>query len=220
MLASTLKQSVPLAWEVITCGMKVVDCGCYGWRLADHCTRVGATLIGVDQVEPPNKPPSAEFAMIRDGVMSLPDGYADVVVASHIQEHVIDPVAFMQELMRVTRPGGLIWIEAPSELSAIPCASDDAEDHEFVNFWDDPTHIRPWTPGAMYRLALSCHCLPLGIGRCDAGGIPATRMLGRKPEDAVVALPSRYVSLRGVDPGVGNAWVHVWGERPKLPSFE
>lgn len=54
--------------------------------------------------------------------------------------------------MRITRRGGVIWIEAPSELAVQPVSSSDAEDHSFESFWDDPTHIRPWTPGALYRL--------------------------------------------------------------------
>jgi SAM-dependent methyltransferase len=212
-----VERIVPAVDEVIRPGvLTVVDCGCYGWRHAAHCQRVGASLIGVDQAEPPGRPPGAAFAAINKGVVELPGGSADVVIASHVLEHVVAPVDFMWELMRITRRGGLIWIEAPSELSAQPVASDDAEDHSFESFWDDPTHIRPWTPGALYRLALSCHCMPLAISRCDAGGIPSVRMMGRKPYFADAVQQPRYVSLRGVPPGVVNAWRHVWG----APSFD
>jgi len=176
-----------------------------------------AILIGVDQAEPPGRPHGAVFAASRGGVIELPDGAADVVIASHVLEHVVAPVEFMWELMRITRLGGLIWIEAPSELAARPISSDDAEDHSFVSFWDDPTHIRPWTPGALYRLALSCCCMPLAISRCDAGGIPSTRMMARKPLISEGAKQPRYVSLRGVRPGIANAWAHVWGN-PSLDS--
>ena len=149
--------------------------------------------------------------MIRGLAIELDDDVADVVVASHILEHIQEPVAFMRELMRITRPGGVIWIEAPSELAAMTCASNDPEDHSFSSFWDDPTHVRPWSPGAMYRLALSCQCMPVAISRCDAGGIPSTRMIGRKPMDCHAAPSTRYVSLRNVSPGIENAWDHVWG---------
>ncbi len=205
-----LEKSVPAVEDVIRAGMTVVDYGCYGWRLAADCHRVGAFLIGADQAEPPGRPSAAKFAVIDEGVVDLPDGCADVVVACHVLEHMVNPVKFMWELMRITSPGGLIWIEAPSELSAQPVASDDAEDHSFVSFWDDPTHIRPWTPGAVYRLALSCCCMPLAISRCDARGIPSIRMMARKPYVAAAVTQPRYVSLLGVYPGVANAWAHVW----------
>lgn len=191
--------------------MTVVDCGCFGWRLAQQCSLVGAKLIGVDQVEPPHRPSGAEFAAMRGLSIDLEDNIADVVIASHILEHIHEPVAFLRELMRITNPGGLVWIEAPSELATMTVASSDPEDHSFCSFWDDPTHVRPWSPGALYRLALSCQCLPLAISRCDAGGIPSTRMLGRKPLDCVSAPSTRYVSLRGVAPGIHNAWAHIWG---------
>lgn len=210
MSPSYTHQNTPLVEHIIADGLRVVDCGCYGWRLAGHCHRVGAALTGVDQAEPPGKPGNAAFAKIDSGVIALPDEFADVVVASHVLEHVLSPVIFMQELVRITRQGGLIWIEAPSELSAMPPSSDDPEDHSFANFWDDPTHVRPWTPGAMYRLALSCHCMPVAVSRCDADGIPSTRMLARKPK--AESQQPRYVGLRGVKPGFSNAWSHVWGK--------
>ena len=206
----SIQQPVPSIEKIISRGSKVVDCGCYGWRLADSCRDAGALLTGVDQAEPPGRPNGAQFTVMKDGRIDLPDGFADVTVASHILEHVIEPVKFFWELMRITRPGGMVWVEAPSELS-VRSSSDNAEDGSFESFWDDPTHIRPWTPGAMYRLALGCHCAPIAISRHNSGSIPCTRMLGQKPLHTRDATEPRYVSLLNVDLGVKNAWAHVWG---------
>lgn len=208
---SSANRQAPPVNEVIGAGATVVDCGCYGWRLVEHCRLVGAQLIGVDQAEPPEIPSGVKFARILGHAIDLGDDVADVVVASHILEHLQEPIAFMRELIRITKPGGLVWVEAPSELAEMAASSNDPEDHSFQSFWDDPTHVRPWSPGAMYRLALSCQCLPIAISRCDAGGIPSTRMVGRKPINCHAAPPTRYVSLRGVGPGVLDAWNHVWG---------
>ncbi len=206
-----INRQAPDAVQMIEAGQTVVDCGCYGWRLAEQCRLMGAQLIGVDQAVPPQIPEGVEFAMVRGLAIELDSDCADLVIASHILEHIQEPIAFMRELMRITRPGGLVWIEAPSELSAMTSASNEADDHSFSSFWDDPTHVRPWSPGAMYRLALSCQCMPVAIGRCDAGGIPSTRMVGRKPKDCHGVSPTRYVSLRNIEPGIENAWRHVWG---------
>ncbi|NDH08804.1 MAG: hypothetical protein EBY16_04185 [Gammaproteobacteria bacterium] len=83
-------------------------------------------------------------------------------------------------------------------------------DHQFLSFWDAPTHIRPWTPGALYRLALSCYCVPCQIERAEFGGIPVVRMVGLKPTDCFGIPPIAYVSLLNVAPGLDNAWQHVW----------
>lgn len=188
----------------------VVDCGCYGWRLSEPCQSAQARLIGVDRSEPPGRPNGVDFAAMKGTDIDLPNETADLVIASHILEHLQEPLAFMQELMRITRPGGVIWIESPSELSALRIASSDPEDHSFVSFWDDPTHVRPWSPGALYRLAISCRCVPVGISRSNADGIPSCRMVCRKPIDDYKASTPKYVGLRSVNPGISNAWNHIW----------
>lgn len=200
--------------DYIQPGFKVVDCGCYGWRLADLCRSKKAQLIGVDRTEPPEKPSDVDFASMQGVNIHLDDDLEHMVVANHIIEHLQDPVSFMVELVRITRPDGMIWIEAPSELSALTPGTDDPSDHKFSNFWDDPTHVRPWTPGALYRLALTCACIPVMIDRSDADGLPTSRMLARKPSDCHGAPETRYVTLREVPSGFLNAWHHVWGQNP------
>jgi len=188
----------------------VLDIGCFGWRLAQACASHGHRLIGLDRAEPPDRPAAAGFALMNGVQLDLPDDLGHLTVAAHVLEHLDQPILFFAELARVTAPGGLIWIEAPSELSAMPRASDDPADHAFVSFWDDPTHVRPWTPAAFYRLALSCQCLPLACGRAQTGGIPVSRMLARKPLDVHGRPPTTYVSLLGVEPGLEAAWRAVW----------
>ena len=188
----------------------VLDIGCFGWRLAQACADHGHRLIGLDRTEPPGRPAGAGFAVMNDAQIDLADDSGQLTVAAHVLEHMDQPIPFFAELARVTAPGGLIWIEAPSELSAIPRASDDPADHAFVSFWDDPTHVRPWTPAAFYRLALSCQCVPLGCGRTETGGIPVSRMLARKPFNVQGRPQTTYVSLLGVEPGLEAAWRATW----------
>lgn len=190
----------------------VLDVGCFGWRLAELTSAYGATLVGADLAEPPGRPRGARFVRIEDNAIAMPPSQCELVVAAHVLEHVMDATRFMRELVRVTSPGGLIYIEAPSELACVPRSSDDAADHSFHNFWDDPTHIRPWTPGALYRLALSCEAMPVAIERASAGGIPVARMVARKPAWVAGAGRQKYVSLRDVPRGVHNAWAAVWGD--------
>lgn len=206
----SVNRSVQPISDFIVRGSTVVDCGCYGWRLSEPCQSVQARLIGVDRSEPPGRPTGVDFAAMEGTEIDLPNEVADFVIASHILEHLQEPLAFMQELMRITRPGGVVWIESPSELSALRIASSDPEDHSFVSFWDDPTHVRPWSPGALYRLAISCQCVPVAISRSNTDGIPSCRMVCRKPIDGHQVSTPKYVGLRSVSPGISNAWNHIW----------
>lgn len=65
---------------------------------------------------------AGEFGIVIDRPFVVADGYHlpfadktfDYVIASHILEHMSDPVAFVRELMRVSRAG---YIETPSAVS-------------------------------------------------------------------------------------------------------
>lgn len=43
----------------------------------------------------------------------LSDGRFDLIVAEHILEHMTDPIAFLKEIHRVSRPGADVVIEVP-----------------------------------------------------------------------------------------------------------
>jgi SAM-dependent methyltransferase len=201
---------VPSMIVDLPAGSVVLDIGCFGWRLAQACAQKGHRMIGVDRVEPTGRPPSAGFASMAGCDLHLADDMGQLTVASHVLEHMDQPIPFFSELARVTAPGGWIWIEAPSELSAMARASDDPSDQAFVSFWDDPTHVRPWTPAALFRLALSCQCMPVSCGRAQIDGIPVSRMVARKPFEVLGRPQTTYVSLAGVGPGVEAAWRATW----------
>ncbi|UKY50052.1 class I SAM-dependent methyltransferase [Streptomyces inhibens] len=52
-----------------------------------------------------------EGAVVADGyLLPLADGAADICFSSNVLEHVADPQTFLSEMVRVTRPGGLIYV--------------------------------------------------------------------------------------------------------------
>src|SRR5215472_15915745 len=59
--------------------------------------------------------------------LTFPDDTVDHSEASHLIEHLHNPLPFMEELWRVTRPGGTIAPRCPHG------SSDDAD--------EDPTHV-------------------------------------------------------------------------------
>lgn len=44
----------------------------------------------------------------------LPVGYFDLVMASHVIEHVEDPRGFTQKVRSILKPGGIFWFETPN----------------------------------------------------------------------------------------------------------
>ena len=170
-------------------------------------------MIGLDQVEPPGRPEHARFAHASGSVFDLPDDCCELAVAGHVLEHVSDGIGFASELLRIVKPGGHVWIESPSEIGCHTLSSDDPEDQHFYSFWDDPQHVRPWTPGALYRLAITCQAVPLAIQRAQTGDVPVSRMFARKPEFVRGKPATRYVTLKDVGYGVREAYEAVWGKQ-------
>ncbi len=57
-------------------------------------------------------------AVVGDGLaLPLPDGSVDLTCTLNALEHVGDPWAFLAELVRVTRPGGLVFVGVTNWLS-------------------------------------------------------------------------------------------------------
>lgn len=201
----------------LAAGSRVADLGCNGWLLAPLIESRGLDLLGVDTAKPSSVPHGARFSDLSDWLSGAHESSMDAIIASHVLEHVANPSDLMIPATRNLKPGGWFWIETPSELSLIPSGVESDRLHEFASFWDDPTHVRPHTPGSLYRLLIAHRLVPLGVGRCVSKGIACSRALGRKPlishGDAY-----RYVTLPNVEATVSAAWERVWAE--PLPSFE
>jgi SAM-dependent methyltransferase len=101
-------------------GSVVVDIGGGPGYFRDDFTRRGATYIVVD--------PDLQEMSIRcrpgplcvqgDGLaLPLRTGSVDVCFSSNALEHVPDPERFADEMVRVTRPGGLIYLAYTNWLS-------------------------------------------------------------------------------------------------------
>ncbi|MFF1376853.1 class I SAM-dependent methyltransferase [Streptomyces sp. NPDC058308] len=92
-------------------GRVVVDIGGGGGYFTEEFRRRGAQcfLFEPNPAELGAKPP--EGAVVADGyLLPLADGVADVTFSSNVLEHVDDPQTFLSEMVRVTAPGGLIYV--------------------------------------------------------------------------------------------------------------
>ncbi|GAA2243878.1 class I SAM-dependent methyltransferase [Streptomyces amakusaensis] len=99
-------------------GRTVVDIGGGGGYFTEEFRRRGARafLFEADVRELGPEPPGG--TVVADGcLLPLADGSADVCFSSNVLEHVADPRSFLGEMIRVTRPGGLIYLSFTNWLS-------------------------------------------------------------------------------------------------------
>ncbi|NLU69238.1 class I SAM-dependent methyltransferase [Streptomyces sp. HNM0574] len=94
-------------------GATVADVGGGSGHFTREFRRRGARcfLFEPDPRELHAHGPGPDGAVIADGyLLPLADGAADVCFSSNVLEHVADPPTFLSEMVRVTRPGGLIYV--------------------------------------------------------------------------------------------------------------
>lgn len=125
-------------------------------------------------------------------------GPFDLVVASHVMEHLLefDPLRLLHGLLAAE---GLLYVEVPD-----PLRYETQERREFLYYFDR-LHVNHFTPQSMARLAATCGFasvkhFPYSFPYRDGGEYPAFGMLLRKgPADAGVTSPdilaavSRYI---------------------------
>jgi 2-polyprenyl-3-methyl-5-hydroxy-6-metoxy-1,4-benzoquinol methylase len=136
-------------------GNRFLDVGCGEGSLLDLVTEEsqGAREITGFEISAAR----AERAQARghrvvvseDGRVPLADGFADVVASTHVVEHVPDDVAYVKELARLTRPGGVVYLETPIKLRGAWYFRHNPE----AGWVLDPTHVREYrSPAEVHAL--------------------------------------------------------------------
>jgi 2-polyprenyl-3-methyl-5-hydroxy-6-metoxy-1,4-benzoquinol methylase len=71
----------------------------------------------------------------------IPDDHFDVIIMSHVIEHLSNGYSVIESLIPKLAQGGCMYVETPSYLTLnYPSATG------FLNFYDDPTHKRVYDP--------------------------------------------------------------------------
>lgn len=121
-----------------------VGCGTGGFLQVMERANPDIQSFGIDLGYPSSFLSDGSFSRGSASQIPFADDGFDVVTCAHVVEHLQDPQACVRELVRVCRPGGFVYIETPSPRSAwFPF---------FNTFWDDPTHVRPYSRVGLKRL--------------------------------------------------------------------
>jgi SAM-dependent methyltransferase len=194
-------------------GKRVLDVGCgvkpyYPWFSG------AAEYVGVDVGENPH-------ADLQGAVEALPldDGSFDVVIATQLLEHVVDPEAAVRELHRVTAPGGRVLLST----------------HGVMFYHPNPVDYWRWTHAGLERLFQSASewervtvdpcagttaCLGFLLStyvhllakRAGADRVAAPLIAGINA--AAAAVDGRVAALRELQPGALIANFHVTAVKP------
>jgi 2-polyprenyl-3-methyl-5-hydroxy-6-metoxy-1,4-benzoquinol methylase len=98
----------------------------------------------------------------EDDLEGVPGGYYDVVILSHVIEHLRDGLGVLGRLVTKLRPGGIIYVETPHPRSLhLPSMKGS------LNFHDDDSHVRVYTQEEITAglTASGCRILQAGTRR-------------------------------------------------------
>src|SRR3972149_10541180 len=97
--------NLPVETDKRCCRVKYVD------RLTpDEVKRRFPELKDVDII-----PPDIIFDVALDGLSPIADNSLDFVIASHLHEHVPNPLGLIKECYRVLRNNGVLYLAAPDK---------------------------------------------------------------------------------------------------------
>lgn len=99
-------------------GMRVLDVGSGNGDIAEFFARQNQ-VDSVDVEDRRREPGAANFVSVDDEQLPFPDATFDLVLSHHVIEHVSDHGAHLQELRRVVRPDGHVYLATPNRSSPI-----------------------------------------------------------------------------------------------------
>ena len=135
--------------------------------------------VGVDVVRYDALPADAEF---RPSDLDTPrwpidDAVADVSVSVETIEHLENPRAFFRELARITKPGGLIVVTTPNQLSLLSKLALVVK-NQFMAFQERPgqypAHRTALLEIDLIHIARECGLTEIEVTYTNRGRIPGT----------------------------------------------
>ena len=89
---------------------------------------------------------------IEDSSIEVNDSFFDSISCIHVIEHLKNPDLMIREFSRLLKQKGKLYIEAPNTRSIL---TPSLRLGMTWNFFDDPTHVRPYSKGALCSLLKS-----------------------------------------------------------------
>ena len=108
----------------------LLDLGCADRFLEPACKSENWNYRGLDYTD-------VNFEL---GTFPVENNSVDFAVSLAVIEHLRDPENFISEVYRCLKPGGVVYLSTPNFQL------------DWKNFYNDPTHVRPYTPESIEQL--------------------------------------------------------------------
>ena len=134
---------------------RILDLGCGPGK---NCLELRALsphleFHGVDLLEKSAVPDFIQYHTLdlNAPVLPYPDDFFEAIIFVHVIEHLEKPLSLGPEIKRVLAPGGRIYIETPNWTTMLvpSFGYKRAQGYPF-NFFDDHTHVKPWSKHGLY----------------------------------------------------------------------
>ncbi len=154
----------------------ILDVGCGGGALKGFVDSMFERYVETDLVRYETFPAGCEFRPANlDMGLPFPASFADAVVAAEVIEHLENPRALMRELVRVAKPGGVIIVTTPNQLSILSLLTLITK-HRFAMFQDVhyPAHLTALLEIDLLRMAEETGLIDVSVIYTCQGPIPKT----------------------------------------------
>ena len=139
-----LKQLASSAWNVIMSAIdvscpKVVDLGSGTGKHALFAPK-DCFFVACDVFEEGSNYVRGDQHFVQCDIRKLPFNQSvfDAAICSHVIEHFVNPMEVMSQIRWILKANGVLYIETPNPT--------------YAYFWDDYSHVRPYTAYALRSL--------------------------------------------------------------------
>lgn len=111
-------------------------------------------IYGIDLLEKDEVPDFVNYikSNLDTEPLPYPDEFLDAILMSHVIEHLNHPLQLGSEINRVMKGGAVIYVETPNWTTMfVPSFGFKRDQHNPFNFFDDPTHIKPWSKHGIFE---------------------------------------------------------------------
>lgn len=99
-------------------GKKVLDIGCGNGQICREFNKNKNKIYGVD-IEDVRKFKDFQFSLVDSATLPYENDLFDIIISNHTIEHIPDQARHLDEIYRVLKPDGIVYIATPNKTSPL-----------------------------------------------------------------------------------------------------